>query len=226
MTSPSLAFPRAVIFDFDGLLVDTEWAIYNSWLDVFSQEGQELPLHLFNQCLGSGYTHWNPGDHLESLTGKTYDWDTINAARQEKINADLSRQGLLAGAIDILDFCDSHKLPTAVASSSSHRWVDSWLEKLGIANRFQSVVCRDDGYPVKPNPDLFLAAAEKLGIPPAACLVLEDSQNGTTAAFNAGMQVIAIPNKITEMADFSHATAKAASLCEAIKMLQKAKSGS
>lgn len=213
-------FPQAIIFDFDGLLVDTEWAIYNSWKRVFDQEGHELPLSLFNQCLGSGYTHWNPGDHLETLTGKTYDWDAINATRQEEINANLSRQGLLTGASEILDFCSEQSLPIAVASSSSHRWVDSWLSKLGIIDRFQTIVCRDDGYPVKPNPDLFLAASQRLGISPSGCLVLEDSQNGTTAAFNAGMSVIAIPNKITEMADFSHATAKVTSLLQALELLR------
>ena len=228
MTNPNLSdpFPLAIIFDFDGLLVDTEWAIYSSWLDVFIEEGHELPLHLFNQCLGSGYTHWNPATHLESLTGKTYDWDTINAGRQEKIHASLASHGLLAGALEILDFCDSENIPLAVASSSSHRWVDSWLTKLGIITRFRAVICRDDGYPVKPNPDLFLAAAEKLGTPPSDCLVLEDSQNGTTAAFNAGMRVIAIPNKITEMADFRHASFKVSSLCEAMHLLQNAKAHS
>lgn len=85
----------AVIFDFDGLLVDTEYAIYASWLRVFDSCGHPLPLDLFNQCLGSGYTHWNPGDHLEKLTGRTFDWDEINALRQKEIVRDLEHAGLL-----------------------------------------------------------------------------------------------------------------------------------
>ena len=76
---------RAVIFDFDGLLVDTEYAIYSSWERVFASCGHALPLDLFNQCLGSGYTHWNPGEHLEQLTGRTFDWEAVNGRRQERL---------------------------------------------------------------------------------------------------------------------------------------------
>ncbi len=101
-----------------------------------------------------------------------------------------------------------------VASSSSHRWVDGWLNRLDIMPYFQTVVCRDDGLPVKPDPALFLKAAENLGMQPAECLVLEDSQNGTTAAHRAGMPVISIPNRVTEQADFSLATSKIRSLAE------------
>lgn len=90
----------------------------------------------------------------------------------------------------------------AVASSSSHRWVDGWLNKLDIMPYFKTVVCRDDNLPVKPDPALFLRAAENLEIQPSQCLVLEDSQNGTTAAFRAGMPVISIPNRVTVQADF------------------------
>lgn len=92
----------AVIFDFDGLLVDTEYAIYASWLRVFDSCGHPLPLDLFNQCLGSGYTHWNPGDHLEKLTGRTFDWDEINALRQKEIVRDLEHAGLLPGAGELI----------------------------------------------------------------------------------------------------------------------------
>ncbi len=70
--------PQAIIFDFDGLLVDTEWAIYQSWARVYEREGHDLPLDLFNSCLGSGYTHWNPGEHLEKLTRKTNDRPSID----------------------------------------------------------------------------------------------------------------------------------------------------
>ena len=204
----------AVIFDFDGLLVDTEYAIYSSWLRVFDACGHPLPLDLFNQCLGSGYTHWNPGDHLEKLTGKTFDWDEINARRQEEIVRDLEHAGLLPGAAELIGRLADGGTPMGVASSSSHRWVDGWLNKLGIMPCFKTVVCRDDHLPVKPNPALFLKAAENLGAAPADCLVLEDSQNGTTAAFHAGMPVISIPNRVTEHADFSLATVVIGSLKE------------
>ena len=205
---------RAVIFDFDGLLVDTEYAIYSSWERVFASCGHALPLDLFNQCLGSGYTHWNPGEHLEQLTGRTFDWEAVNGRRQEEIVRDLEHAGLLPGACELIRSLAEAGTPMGVASSSSHRWVDGWLNRLGIMPYFQTVVCRDDGLPVKPDPALFLKAAENLGMQPAECLVLEDSQNGTTAAHRAGMPVISIPNRVTEQADFSLATSKIRSLAE------------
>lgn len=205
---------RAVIFDFDGLLVDTEYAIYSSWERVFASCGHPLPLDLFNQCLGSGYTHWNPGDHLEQLTGRTFNWEDVNSRRQEEIVRDLEHAGLLPGSCELIRRLAEAGTPMGVASSSSHRWVDGWLNKLNIMPYFQTVVCRDDGLPVKPDPALFLKAAENLGVPPAECLVLEDSQNGTTAAHRAGMPVISIPNRVTEQADFSLATSKIRSLTE------------
>ncbi len=211
-----LANAKAVIFDFDGLLVDTEYAIYTSWLRVFKAEGHPLPLNLFNQCLGSGYTHWNPGDHLEHLTGKTYDWDAVNARRQTEIVSDLEHEGLFPGAQELIERLYKTGIPMGVASSSSHRWVDNWLNKLGITPYFKTVVCRDDGLAVKPAPDLFLKAAENLGVPPETCLVLEDSQNGVTAAVNAGMKVIAIPNRVTREADFSKATCRINAIAELV----------
>ena len=109
---------HAVIFDFDGLLVDTEYAIYSSWERVFASCGHPLPLDLFNQCLGSGYTHWNPGEHLEKLTGRTFDWETVNSRRQEEIVRDLEHAGLLPGAGELIrnvNVCDFHWLEFASA---------------------------------------------------------------------------------------------------------------
>lgn len=216
-----MPLPQAVIFDFDGLLVDTEWAIYQSWVRVFDREGHPLPIDIFIQCVGAGYTHWNPGDHLESLTGRTYDWERINASRQEEIHADLAHSGLMPGAVELLDYLHGKQIPLAVASSSSHRWVDSWLDKLGIRKRFNAVVCRDDGYPVKPDPALYLAAARQLGIKPQDCLALEDSQNGATAAKTAGISVFAVPNRMTASSDFAIADQRLDSLCDAIPLLRE-----
>lgn len=215
-----MPLPQAVIFDFDGLLVDTEWAIYQSWVRVFDREGHPLPLEIFVQCVGAGYTHWNPGDHLETLTGQTYDWDGINAARQEEIHADLAHSGLMPGALELLDYLQCQGIPLAVASSSSHRWVDSWLDKLGIRDRFRTVVCRDDGYPVKPDPSLYRAAAAQLGTDPRECLALEDSQNGATAAKTAGMRVFAVPNRMTFASDFGIADRRLESLCDALPLFK------
>ena len=148
------------------------------------------------------------------MTGRTFDWETVNSRRQEEIVRDLEHAGLLPGAGELIRNLGEAGTPMGVASSSSHRWVDGWLNRLGIMPYFQTVVCRDDGLPVKPDPALFLKAAENLGKSPSGCLVLEDSQNGTTAAHRAGMPVISVPNRVTEQADFSLATSIIRSLTE------------
>lgn len=86
---------------------------------------------------GSGYTHWNPGEHLEKLTGRTFDWETVNSRRQEEIVRDLEHAGLLPGAGELIRNLGEAGTPMGVASSSSHRWVDGWLNRLGIMPIFK-----------------------------------------------------------------------------------------
>lgn len=196
---------KGIIFDFDGVLVDTEWAIYQSWVHLYAREGQEISIETYSPCLGAGYSHWDPAKHLESLTHRSYDWEIETPARQARLEADLERSGLMPGAVELMDWCDAHGIPMTVASSSSRRWVEGWLNKLGIYSRFKGVFTRTDGYPVKPDPALFLAAQSCIGVPPEDCLIIEDSENGTIAAQNAGIPCVAIPNRLTVHSDLSRA---------------------
>ena len=207
-----MRLPKGIIFDFDGVLVDTEWAIYQSWVHLYAREGQEISIATYAPCLGAGYSHWDPAAHLEKLTGKKYDWEKETPARQAMLEADLERSGLMDGALELLDWCAGQGIGLAVASSSSRRWVQGWLEKLGIYDRFAGVFTRTDGYPVKPSPALFEAAQQCLGLEKADCLIIEDSENGTIAAQNAAIPCVAIPNRMTESSDFSRASYRCASL--------------
>ena len=212
--------PRGIIFDFDGVLVDTEWAIYQSWVQLYAREGQEISIATYSPCLGAGYSHWNPAEHLEKLTGKKYDWDVETPARQAVLEADLARSGLMDGAAELLDWCAGQGIGLTVASSSSRRWVQGWLERLGIYERFAGVFTRTDGYAVKPNPALFLAAQQCLGVPKEDCLIVEDSENGTISARNAGIPCVAIPNRMTENSNLSRATYRFPSLSALLLALQ------
>lgn len=214
--------PGGIIFDFDGVLVDTEWAIYQSWVHLYAREGQEISIATYAPCLGAGYSHWDPAAHLEKLTGKSYDWDVETPARQAMLEADLERMGLMAGALELLDWCQSQGIALTVASSSSRRWVQGWLEKLGIYARFAGVFTRTDGYPVKPDPALFLAAQQCMGLSREECLIIEDSENGTIAARNAGIPCVAIPNRMTASCDFSRAAFRADSLSVLLESLKSA----
>lgn len=207
-----MRLPKGIIFDFDGVLVDTEWAIYQSWVHLYAREGQEISIATYAPCLGAGYSHWDPAAHLEKLTGKKYDWEKETPARQAMLEADLERSGLMDGALELLDWCAEQGIGLTVASSSSRRWVQGWLEKLGIYDRFAGVFTRTDGYPVKPSPALFEAAQQCLGLEKVDCLIIEDSENGTIAAQNAAIPCVAIPNRMTESSDFSRASYRCASL--------------
>lgn len=216
----SIPRPRGIIFDFDGVIVDTEWAIYQSWVHLYAREGQEISIKTYSPCLGAGYSHWNPADHLEKLTGKTYDWEHETPARQAMLEADLERSGLMPGMRELMDFCHLHGIGMTVASSSSRRWVAGWLQKLGIEHEFKGVFCRTDGYPVKPNPALFLAAQQCLGLPAADCLIIEDSENGVRSAHNAGIPCAAVPNRMTSGSDFSLASFRVDSLLQLHEQLR------
>lgn len=214
--------PRGIIFDFDGVLVDTEWAIYRSWVQLYAREGQQISIATYSPCLGAGYSHWNPADHLEKLTGKKYDWEVETPARQAVLEADLARAGLMDGALELLDWCAEQGIGLTVASSSSRRWVQGWLERLGIYERFDGVFTRTDGYAVKPDPALFLAARNCLNLPKEDCLIIEDTENGTISARNAGIPCVAVPNRMTESCDLSRAQYRVASLRALLTELKSA----
>jgi HAD superfamily hydrolase (TIGR01509 family) len=211
---------QSVIFDFDGILVDTEWAIYQAWKRTFEAHSQHLPLDVYTRCIGSDFATWSPKTHLEELTGRAFDWHDLDARRQHDIEAELTHEGPMHGAIELLEFLQKAKIPTAVASSSSHHWVHGWLDRLDLAKNFHAVVCRGDAPRIKPAPDLFLEAAKQLNTAPELCLVIEDSMNGLKAAKAAGMPTWVVPNRVTDCLDFSNADRIFRSLAECIDALR------
>lgn len=195
--------PAAVLFDFDGILVDTEWAIYQAWLRTFQLHGHDLPLSLYTRCIGSDFDAWSPKAHLEDLTKLGFDWVELDAARQVEIRAELEQEGPIDGVVELLGAIKGQGIPQVVVSSSSHGWVDGWLEKLGLRDYFTEVICKGDAPRIKPAPDLYLAAAARLGVEPGDCLVIEDSHNGLLASHAAGMRTWIVPNRVTAGLDFS-----------------------
>jgi len=205
---------KAVLFDFDGILVDTEWAIYQAWLRTFQAHDHDLPLEVYTRCIGSDFATWSPKTHLEELSGLDFDWHDLDARRQQEIMAELGNEGPMPGATAFLEKLGAMNLPCAVVSSSSHHWVDGWLEKIDLTAHFKTTVCRGDAPRIKPAPDLYLEGARRLGVAPADCLVIEDSLNGVNSAIDAGMRVWAVPNRVTAGLDFSPATRIFASLAD------------
>jgi beta-phosphoglucomutase-like phosphatase (HAD superfamily) len=116
--------------------------------------------------------------------------------------------------VELLDVAHAEGVPVAVASSSTRDWVETHLCRLGLRDRFEAVLTRDDVEQAKPAPDLFSAAARALGVAPERSIVFEDSFNGCTAAKAAGMVCVVAPNRITMIQDFSHADLVVDSLVE------------
>jgi putative hydrolase of the HAD superfamily len=206
--------PKAVLFDFDGVILDTEWPIYQTWLKLFQSEGQDLPIETYVQCIGSDFDTWSPEKHLEDLTGKNYNWDEINPPRQVEIRAALENPIALPGVRELFEHLYELEIPILVVSSSSHDWVDNWLEKMHLMDMVQTTVCRGDAPRIKPAPDLYLEAVRQVEVAAEDCLVIEDSLNGTKAGFAAGCQTLVVPSRLTSCLDFSIADNVIASLKE------------
>jgi len=211
--------PTAIFFDFDGVILDTEWSIYESMRNVFLENGHELALEEYVQCIGSDFKTWSPETHLEELTGKTFDWTAIGLERNTWIREEIAKLDAMPGVRETLDHCRLEKIRCAVVSSSSHDWVDRWLKKLHLVSYFDEVVCRGDAPRIKPAPDLYLEGVRRMNLPASECLVIEDSLNGLKSAHEAGCPVAAVPNRITSCIDFSEAEYEYPSLVEFLQDL-------
>jgi HAD superfamily hydrolase (TIGR01509 family) len=189
---------NALIFDFDGLILDTETPEVAVWQAIFREHGHELPVDEWAKTIGGyGISTYDAAKHLSQLTG--LDPVPLRARYRSESDAVIHASPILPGVMDLLDAAAERNVRLAVASSSPHAWVDSHLSRLGLADRFDEVICSDDVAPgrTKPNPDLFLLAAERLKVQKDAAVIFEDSPNGVRAAKSAGIFVVAVPNPLT-----------------------------
>jgi HAD superfamily hydrolase (TIGR01509 family) len=209
--------PAALLFDFDGLILDTETCTYETVAAIFAEHGEVLDLAWWHSILGTAdRAHWV--GVLAAQVGRPLDHEALVAQREERRLAILRELPVCAGVVDLLDAADECGVPAAVVSSSASDWVDGHLTRLGLRPRFAEVVTRDhvggDRRRTKPAPDLYLAAATALAVEPSACVVLEDSPNGVAAGRAAGMAVVAVPGPMTAGLDFSAADLVVASLSD------------
>jgi HAD superfamily hydrolase (TIGR01509 family) len=197
-------FIRALVFDFDGLILDTEEPVYRSWLEVYRAHGQDLPFDRWIEIVGSSTATFDPRGHLEEQLGRPLTQEVLDGRIERRTQLVLA-QPVLPGVAELLDAARGRGLRVAVASSSSCEWVNGHLVRLGLRDRFECVRCRDDVAAVKPAPDLYLASIECLGVDAGEAVAIEDSPNGVAAAKAAGMWCVAVPNGITGGLDLSRA---------------------
>src|SRR5918993_1118109 len=164
----------SVIFDFDGLIIDSETPLFDIWASIYARHGATLAMDHWQHALGT-QGGFDPFEHLSTTLAKTVDRETLAAFVRDEHWRLCGDQPLLPGVRERLGEARALSLSLAVASSSPLAWVQPWLERH----------------------DLFLLAAERLRVEPAACVVFEDSPNGLHAAHAAGMKSVAIPNGLT-----------------------------
>lgn len=206
---------KGLIFDFDGLILDTETPEYQALNAAYESFGQHLPVELYGQVVGAQYgQQFEPVAHLASLTGKPIDarafWAQVDRQRMEIIE----NSPPLPGVTSYLDQAKQRGLKLAIASSSPHSWVDGHLQRLGLFHYFDVLKCQEDVRQIKPEPELFLAALSALQLQPDEALIFEDSRNGVLAAQRAGIRVVAVPNPVTYHLDTSAASLVLRSLAD------------
>ncbi|WP_042168255.1 HAD family hydrolase [Paenibacillus gorillae] len=193
---------KAIIFDFDGTILDTETPWYYAFRDAYKQHGVELSLELYSSCIGTNNDGFNPYEYLSTEHGIQIDKQSFKQAIHLEHTARMEREEIRPGIRELLEHARAEGLRIGLASSSSYKWVDKYLTSLGIRNYFECIRTSDDVAEVKPNPELYLQALEALGVEAAEAVAIEDSPNGARAAIAAGMHCVVVPNELTKVLAF------------------------
>ena len=205
---------KAIVFDFDGLIIDSETPDYHAWRKIYQAHGLDLPLSTWLPLVGDATQYFNIDQRIAELTGKPVDgielWKNQRAIYLEML------EGIapMPGVEDYLCAAQQLRIRVGIASGSSRSWVISRLDQLGLTDRFETVVCRDDVGRAKPDPAAYLVAVSNLGVTADQAIALEDSPPGVKAAKSAGLYCIAVPGPMTKGMLFDHADMRLESLAD------------
>jgi HAD superfamily hydrolase (TIGR01509 family) len=195
---------RAVLFDFDGTLWDSESAVYGVFRDLYEEHGHELTLPTWSAAIGT-LGGFDPYAELGRLRGLPFDQEEI-ARTEDRVRAATDHVPLRPGIAAFLRQLDEAGMPRALVSSDRSEWLVTHLERLGWPDGWAAMVCADgDASRAKPNPHLYLAALELLEVPAGSTFAIEDSPNGIRAAKAAGIPCVCVPNEATAGLDLSEA---------------------
>lgn len=187
---------KALVFDFDGTILDTETQHYNAFQELYQEHGSNLPLEVWGECIGT-HSDFNPYEYLERQINKKLDHDKLREQKTERALALILEQQPLPGIEDYLEAAKELGLKIGLASSSSRKWVEEHLGRSGLMHHFEVIKTADDVTNVKPDPALYVEAVKALGVRPDEAIAFEDSVNGSVAAKKAGLYCVAIPNPVT-----------------------------
>lgn len=192
---------KAVIFDFDGTIVDTESLWYEVFKQILSEDyGFELGLEDFAK--GIGTTDDILFNYIDSKLGIQINRESVQEKTEKAFQSQRDILILREGIQDLIEKCIEKGLKLGVASSSGREWVKHYLDHFGIEGHFQTIKTKEDVEKVKPDPALYIKALEEMGVEPEESLAIEDSVNGSIAAVQAGMHCAAVPNDVTHFLSF------------------------
>ena len=196
---------KGFIFDFDGLILDTEKPGFLAWKEIFDRFDQPFALEDWKKAIGTGPRAFDPALHLCARVQDSLDPSRLHEEQLSIANGIIRTYPILPGVLEFIREAKAAGRGLAIASSSPRSWVIGHLSRLELTQYFDAILTADDVLRVKPDPDLFLLALSKLELTPSEAVVFEDSPNGILAANAAGITCIAVPNEVTRTMDISHA---------------------
>ena len=191
---------KALIFDFDGLILDTETPEVLVWQSIYREHGFELPVDEWEKTIGGyGISNFDPANHLSLLSQGRLDSASMRIRYRRESDLLIHASDIMPGVVRIIEEAREQGIAVAIGSSSPHSWVDTHAKRLGIFHYFKHIICQDDVAPgrTKPNPDIYLKALEVLKVQNTEAVVFEDSLYGVDAARRAKIFVVAVPNPLT-----------------------------
>ena len=194
-----------LIFDFDGLILDTETPEFDVWQEIFLSYGTHLPLNEWQAAVGTSLAAFDPVVYLSKKLGITLDHSLIHADHKKRSLERIYLQPPQPGIPETLEQARKLGLKLGIASSSPINWVHPLLQHLELFGYFDCIICQDHVRKIKPDPELFLRCCAELGITREETVIFEDSPNGILAANAAGIFCVAIPNTLTRQLDIGHA---------------------
>lgn len=209
---------RALIFDFDGLIVDTETPLIDAYAEVHAVHGVAFDRSAFLHSVGHADYAFDPWQGF----GPAADRDALEAQRRARKDDLMGRQPVLPGVPELLEAGLAAGFRIGLASNSSHPWVERHLERIGLRGAFEFIACREDAPSPKPEPDLYRLVLNRFGLRGHQAVAFEDSHTGSLAAKRANVWAVAAPNPCTAHHDFKHVDWLVASLADVtIPQLQR-----
>jgi len=196
---------KAVLFDFDGLLLDTETTEFHSFRQLYRSYGQDIGIEEWSGWAGAVGVREKACLRLEELLGKPLAREDAMQEQQRMYGELIAEQQLLPGVIDMLEDAKRLGLKIALASSATSEWAVGYIRQYGIDHYFDVFQTRDDVGRVKPDPEIYLRALDRLGVAGHEAIAFEDSPIGSQAATAAGIHCVVVPSVVTKGCIFDHA---------------------